>query len=411
MSVTITPKNNEPFSSTLVSGGIQKILAEKGRLPPVTMIITPIEKNRPVITLFNFIGYTFDSSMMIPVDTFSFNFANPDSDKSFYEEVKEGDIVSLYANDFPIACGIIDTVEIDTETESGERVTVTGRDLLSQFEDQDVVSIYDAPIYGNVVSIQDVFLKFAANTRIQDKGLLLKNVPSSPTGLLATTPGESKLTALQRFLEGLNCLFWLNGNGTLNIGKPNFSQGSKGVLKLNKKSRDSNVTSMKVVYSAANIPTSMLPIWTGQEEVQNRIANQRIENKAFGPTRLRASGHRVPKAMVVSHPGANNPQALSDLNILNQSKNLLQAMADRELARQNYKERIVQVVVPSHYNEIGEPYVVDTIYKIEYDRGFVDSEMYLYQVQYSLSEGGGQKTTLYFCNKYTIVAGNKMAGT
>lgn len=405
MSKTITAPIQGAFSSELIKGGIERVLREKGRLPPVSLIITPIESDRPIIRLDNFLDYTFDSSIIIPVDSFSFTFANPDGDP-FYESVRDGDLVTLYANEVPIGTGVIDTVEIDTETESGEKVTVSGRDLISYLEDQDAINIAADPIFAKSVSIRTVFNKLRDQTRIRD--LELRNVPSTPTGLFATQPGESKLTALQRFLEPFNCLFWSDPSGRLIIGKPNFSQQSMGVLRLNKGARDSNVTSMKVIYAATTIPSIVLPIWTGQENVLSRLKEQAIENKAYGPTRLRTHGHVTLKSVVFSAPNAADPQSLSDVNLLTQNTNVLRAVAQREIARQNQKERIVQIVVPGHYNENGEPYNVDQVYKIQYDRGNVDEDMYLFHVQYSLSEGGGQKTTLHFCNRYTLVAGSRI---
>ena len=74
------------------------------------------------------------------------------------------------------------------------------------------------------------------------------------------------------------------------------------------------------------------------------------------------------------------------------------------MARQNQKEIIVQAVVPGHLNEKGEPYVIDTIYHIEYDRGGISKPMYLFQTEYVMDESSGQRTNLFFCNLGTIVS-------
>ncbi len=84
--------------------------------------------------------------------------------------------------------------------------------------------------------------------------------------------------------------------------------------------------------------------------------------------------------------------------------NILQAYAKREIARRNVNEIIVQAVVPGHYNEEGEPYVTDTVYHVEYDRGGVDENMYLFQTDYGLNAERGQHTNLYFCRLGSIVA-------
>lgn len=400
MSVKITPKTDNSYPSQLLKGGIQKTLEKTGRLPPVALLITPLDGSKSVF-LDRFLTYKFKSSILIPVDTFEFTIAYPD-DVPFYERVKDGDIVTLTANDFPLATGIIDIPDIETDNQFGERVAIIGRDLMSQFEDQSAVSAQDEPIWSGSYTVGQAVSKLLENTRI--RGYRLQDAPSGAY-LFATQPGESKLSALQRFLEPLNCLSWMDPGGKVVIGRPNMAQKPKGNLYLVRSERRANVMSMKSIRNATSIANIVLPIWSGQESVQERVAKeQRLYNAASGPSRLRKLGHRVPKTVVVSTPQATSPQDLSGINdIIVGGANLLQAHAKREIARENHKELIVQAVVPGHYNEMGEPYSVDTVYHIRHDRGSVDENMYLFDVEYMAGEEG-IKTVLTFCRLGTIVS-------
>lgn len=376
-------------------------LNRTGRMPPVSLIIKPLDGS-PQITLERFLSYNFTSSILIPVDTFSFSFVAPDG-PPLNDMIKEGDICVLSANNIQLASGIIDQTEVETDGEFGEKGALTGRDLMAQLEDQDAISMDSKPLFANNLSIQNGVASLLNDTRITQ--IELRSTPSAKY-LLATEPGESKLSALQRFLEPLNCLAWMGSSGQLIVGKPSMNQKESGLIFLDKGQRQSNVLSMKAIRASTQIANVIVPIWSGQELVTDRVPKQqRLYNAAYGPQRLFKLGHRLPKSVVVSAPNATDPQGLAGINALKAGgANILQAYAKREIARQNQKELIVQAVVPGHFNETGDPYLVDTVYRVRYDRGQVDENMYLFQVDYSLDESGGQKTNLFFCKLGTIVS-------
>lgn len=401
MAITITPNKDTQVPTSLLKQGLAKVLEQTGRMPPIAIVVTPLNGSAPIY-LDRFLDYRFSSSILIPVDSFSFTFAAPD-DVPFYDRVKDGDLIQLYANDIPLATGIIDAVSIETDSEYGEKIEIQGRDLMAQFEDQSAVNDKNDPIWGNKLTIGQVFNALKVNTRM--RGVELQDGPSG-SYLFATEPGETKLSALQRFLEPLNCIMWMAPNGYLNIGRPNMkSANRKGSFTVNREKRTSNATNIKIIYSATAIPNRIIPIWSGQESVQSRVAtNQALVNRARGPSRLLALNHRVPKAVVVSTPQGSDPQSLSDVNRFQVAgSNILQAHAKREIARSNHQERIVQITVPGHFSETGEPFMANEVYHITYDRGSIDDDMYLFQVEYT---GGlnGQRTSLYFCNLGTIVS-------
>ena len=205
-----------------------------------------------------------------------------------------------------------------------------------------------------------------------------------------------------------------------------MNQASKGAIFVSKADRASNVMSIRAIHSATTIPNIILPIWSGQEGFQKNLKEQAVSNVAPGPKRLRLAGHTLQKTVVISNPQGSDPQAYAVLNTLNIAagkngldvksdlvknnkptplgSNIVQAYAKRELARANHQELIVQVMVAGHYNDKAEPYVVDTVYDVYFDRAGVSERMYLFQVDYEMDESGGQRSALYFCRLGTIVS-------
>lgn len=390
-------------AGALANDSLQRQLDKSGRLPPVQLIIKPLDGS-PQISVTQFLSYSFNSNIMVPVDSWSFNFAAPDDATPFPERVKEGDICVLLANGQTIATGIVDQIEIETDEEFGEKITVTGRDLMGQLEDQDAISFDSKPLWANKFTVRQALEALLHNTRIP--GVELRDAPAKAY-LFATEPAEKKLAALQRYLEPLNCVAWSGPSGKLIVGRPNMAQKPIGTLILSRARRIANVTNIRVTRSATQIANIVVPIWSGQENVTDRVAPEGVlYNAAAGPTRLRKLGHRVPKTVVVSSPSGADPQELSGINALAVAggSNILQAYAKREIARENQKEMIVQVSLPGHFNENGDPFLVDQVYKIEYDRGSVDEAMYLFSVDWQVSEEGGQKSVLTFCRLGTIVS-------
>lgn len=262
------------------------------------------------------------------------------------------------------------------------------------------------PFYIGSASINDVFNALKVNTRVP--GLLTQDAPTSKW-LFGTEPGDTKLAALQRFLEPLNCVAWMNPDGNMVIGRPDMAQDPLGDLVLDRAKRRSNVIGMKASFSAATVPNVYLPIYVGQEQVQQRVAKEQVFKVPFErPARLLNLGHFVQKTVVVSVPQGQDvgPSDASTVNAIRAAKGkLLYSYAAREAARQGVREQTVQVLMAGHYNELGNPFKVDTCYNVYFDRGGIFGEkMYLYDVKYSLRPDQGQQTSLVFCRLNTIVS-------
>lgn len=391
-------------------------LKQYGQFSPLQLVMVPLAAQKvrgfADVTSFGinqFKSYSYKSSIVVPVDSFSFTFSAPDG-PPFREKIKEGDISKIVFDETTLATGLIDTVEIEVSSDGGEQVTVNGRDLMGQLEDQMCVSIQDKPFMSGKYSINDIMDRLTNNTRITKKKN--KNFPDNGKSFFSSDPNESKLTALQRFLETKNSIAWMDGEGAINFGKPTFDQQPSGIIICNKTKGFSNVLDIRATFASAQIPNRVVAIWTGQQDA-NQLAvykNQIHDNTAKGPNLLLQLGHRVIHTIVTSIPSANeNIRTLNNLKTSN--GDILGEAARRHIARENFKECIVQCRVPSHLNENGVPYVPDTTYVIDFDRGGVNEVMYLYECEYSLTAEKGQYTTLSFCKVGTIVSGAKVPGS
>ena len=386
---------------------MEEYLDKYGRFPPVKLRHKPLDPNESSNVLENFISYSFDSSVVVPVDIFNFTFAAPDDPRPLPRVIKEGDIVQLDANDKIVCTGIIDQTEVHVSAQQGEQATIVGRDLMGQFEDQSAVNNKAAPIFGKKLTVAQTFANLQKNTRIP--GLIMSDAPVG-SYLFGTEPGESKLAALQRYLEPLNCLAWTNNDGKIIIGRPDMSSKTPSLGKLicSKKDRFSNVIDMRAIRASTSIPNIVCCVWTSQEQVQNLLPkNQILNNRASGPSRLAKFGHYVPRMVVVSNPSSGGPQGYRDVNdlvVAGGAGSLLQAYGKREIARFNVKEIMVECVVAGHYNDNGEPFRPNQMYDIFFDRGDVNEKMYLFHVVYNLTPDQGQTTTLRFCRLGALVS-------
>ncbi len=414
MTTTVIPSGDQSYFSQIGPGSIQKLLQDKGKLPPVALILTPLNSPgapaRAKAYLDRFLSYQFMSSVLVPVDIFSFVFAAPDDPLPINQRIKVGDIVTLQANQQDICTGIIDQVEVECDREFGEKITITGRNMLSQLEDQECVNPESQQVFGSKETVDGVFKKCLQNTRINPT-VVKQNAPQMAY-LFATEPGESKLAAIHRYLEPLNCIVWMAPNGQIKIGKPNMTNSPQASIFVSRKDRNSNCMDIRVTRTGTQIPSVIIPVLAGTESLQSTLApSQAILNPAQEPTRLRTSGHTTTKAVVVSNPTSGDPSEFPVVNNLivanqqtKQPNSLLKSYALRELSRQNISELQVQATVPGHYDDSGFPYTVDTCYRVLYDRGDLDEVMYLYEVMYQLDEGGGQRSALHFCRLGTIVS-------
>lgn len=395
---------------------LAKTLDTEGRSPSVKMEVQPIDNvdrggfSKP-FTLDGFNSYHFASNILVPVDAFSFVFKPPmprNNSETWNKIIRPGDLLQLTINDQPLATGFCTVPEISTD-DDGSVIHFEGLDMLGYLESSDAVTPSSNIIYANSAKIEEVIGKLIENTRIDQLGYEIQGVPKDVASLFATQPGESKLASLQRFLDPLNAIAWTSPSGKLVVGRPDFSSDSQGTLGFRVMGdgvRRGNVLNMRIRDQSAQIPNSVIVVWTGNEGLASVQKQNERRNSAEGPSRLYKAGHTLYRCLPTSVPDANDVKdGLSELNrLIAQGGDYLGALAAREFARENTNELVVTCSVYGHLNSLGNPFVVNTCYDLVHDAAGLDEKMYLFGVDYELSESGGQITHLSFCKLNTIVA-------
>ena len=196
-----------------------------GQFPPLSLQIIPLDRTPYAdgsygFRIDRFLSYSFQSSVVQPVQSFSFTFVY-DEDIAFREYVTEGDIVQIQigegAAETLLATGIIETVDVDVDAHN-EIVTVHGRNLLGLLDDQHLYRINGDTSSGKMTPAQ-VMDRMKLDTRFQK--VRFQNIDLN-AHFFATEVGESKLQAITRYLEPRNALIWQDPDGTVVLGKPNM---------------------------------------------------------------------------------------------------------------------------------------------------------------------------------------------
>jgi len=376
------------------------------------MIISPIKMDfksanpssvvPPNISTFN--SYTFDRNILVPAS--AFRFTAPGVEKSLRTSIRSGDTVSLYATNSkgikaPIGTGFIDETDTHIMPNNVEYV-LTGRDTLGQLVDN--ASVDDK---NNIINVEKADMLMILGTLIKNTRIPEGVVPSqTPNGqfLFQTNPGESKINALQRYMEFTNCLVWTLPDGRITIGKPNFTQIKKGSLRLLSDGINNNLLEARV---RRNINQAIRQIVTQLQTMDQVYAGTYTKNnddKDIKPFLSSLIGRSVynhfsygqGQDMVNTVTGVGNQSAIP--------RKIGDELSLRYIARDNMKILDVEAVVEGHLNEFGDVYNIDQIYNVQIDDDDLFEDMYVYACTYDLTMDHGMITRLKLCRLGTICA-------
>lgn len=354
--------------------------------------------------LNTFSSYSFERNLLIPAA--AFRFTAPAVDKNLRTQIRSGDevqvIVKTAAGELPLATGIID--ETDTHVTPGSvEYVLSGRDMLGQLVDNAAVDASDRIILIEKATLPTILDTLIANTRIP-KRVKKSQVPNGAL-LFQTSPGETKINALQRMLEFTNCLVWCQPNGQLVLGKPDFTQKPKGILKLSSSSpADNNCLEGR---SRRNVNQAIRRIVSQLQSLDavDAGAFTKLNSDKDIKNLIKAGVGRSVYRRFSYGSGTDTVNTVNQVG--NQSGNYRKIgdeLSLRELARENMKILDVEVVVPSHINSSGSFYDIDQIYDVFIEDDDVSEPMYVYSVGYELTKDAGMLTRLRLCRLNTIVA-------
>lgn len=388
---------------------------------PLNRIVKPIEmdiksaqsrNNNSFQPLKTFTSYSFERSIMVPAS--SFRFTAPGVDSKVRQSIRSGDMIELFAvqNDgtrVQIATGFID--ETDTHiTPSSVEYVLTGRDTLGQLVDNAAVDSKNKVIIIKNVSLPTILQFLIKNTQIPTT-VITQQVPNAPL-LFQTHPGESKLAAFQRYLEFSNCLIWSNPNGQVKLGRPNFTQRSSGSLVLSR--TNPGINNLLEARVRRNVHTAIRQIVVQLQDLNNVDAgaytkfNFDDDMKKIAPM---LGGRSVYQTL--SYGRGNEV-----INLITQVGNsdgspfkIGEALALREIAKDNMKILEVEAVTSGHLNSQGNVYDVDQVYNVQLPDDNVLENMYVYSVGFELTLQHGMTTRLKLVRLGTIVLSDQLPRT
>lgn len=377
---------------------------------PIVLDIKSAQKGATALfqPLRTFTSYSFDRNVMIPAAPF--RFTAPGIDPFIRQSIRSGDMVELFAigtdgSRLQIATGFVD--ETDTHiTPSHVEYVITGRDTMGQMVDNAAVDSNNRVIQTTNLKLDAVLSQLIQNTRIP-AGIQVQNIPDG-TLLFQTTPGETKINALQRYLEFTNCLVWSMPNGQIKIGKPNFSANPSGQLSLNRAiPQTNNLLEARV---RRNVNTAIRQIVVQLQTLSLVDANAYTKQNA-DQDMLNISGSLGGRSVfdIFSYgQGTDSVNQITQVgNFSGSPYKLGEAKALREIAKDNMKIIEVEAVVKGHLNDSGFVYDVDQIYSVVLPDDNVMENMYVYAVTHELTLEHGRTTRLKLVRLGTIVLANQ----
>ncbi len=378
----------------------------------------------PKIKLFT--SYSFERNMLSPGAPF--RFTAPGVDKATRLQIRSGDTVQLIATDpsgapQPVGTGFIDETDTHISPHSLEYV-LTGRDTLGQLIDNTAVDKNNVILYIQQapLGLPMILQTLINNTRIPQTPIN-QNMPNGSL-LFQTNPGETKMNALQRYLEFTNCLVWTAPNGQVICGKPNTTAltafnkmptlvaGLTGAPSVTFPSLGKNApqtTNVLDVRIRRNTNLAIRRIIVQLQDFNGADAgNYNINNQDQDVQNVAGSGAGRSVYDTFSYgEGANTANFLTAVGNGNgDPKNLGAAIAQRTLARENVKVLEVEVTVQGHFDSNGSLFNVDTVYYCQFPDDNVNDQMYCYSVTHDLTLEHGMTTKLRLCKLAgTLVAG------
>ena len=367
------------------------------------------------VKITTFSSYSFERSVITPAS--AFRFTAPDVDKARRMSIRSGDLVTIISEDAnnvktPICTGIVDETDYHGSGTVGEYV-ISGRDMVGQLVDNDSVDAQNKIVnYNDPVAIDFIVESVIKNTRIPG-AYINKQVPTG-TFLFNTSPTETKLTTLMRYLDMANCLVWNDGFGRLVIGKPNFTSSNPSQGKLIASYSDPKKNNLLEFRVRRNTNSAIRQIVTQlqhQEQVDPTpftIQNSDKDVRARSRYGVGRSLYRV----FSYGQGADASNKLSAVgNGKGDPKSLGEAFTLREIARENMKVLEVECAVADHLNDNGGIYDVDQIYDVQIEDEDISEPMYVYSVAYDMTIQHGLMTRLKLCRLGTICAAAAISPT
>lgn len=358
-----------------------------------------------ITSVRTFTSYNFDRNILVPAS--AFRFTAPGVDKALRLAIRSCDMATIWAvapdgSKQPIGTGIID--ETDTHiTPTSVEYLLTGRDMLGQMVDNTAIDASNKIIVIENATVQTILTSLIANTRIPPR-FYLQQTPNGKF-LFQTNPGETKINALQRYMEFTNCVVWTNPQGQIVLGKPDFTQNSSGTLKIYSSDPSNNNCLEGRVRRNTNHAIRQI---VTQLQALNLVNPTPYTMKNNDPDMVKVAGALGGRSVYQTFTYGEGNDAVNQLKFVGTQGGSPGAigsqMSARMLARENMSILDIEVVVRGHMNENGFAYNIDQVYNVQIEDENVSEDMYVYGCSYELTIEHGMLTRLHLCRIGTICA-------
>lgn len=352
-------------------------------------------------TIRTFNSYSFDRNMMTPAS--AFRFTAPGVEKAERMAIRSGDLASIFAidargNKIPIGTGIID--ETDTHgTASSIEYVLSGRDLIGQLVDNAAVDASNRILNTKDLTLVQIAYMLRQGTRLPE-AIKFQGVPNAKI-LTQTNPGETKINTLQRYLELVNCLVWSSRDGSMVIGKANFT-GTNNAGNLIASSSSPSLNNVMDFRVKRNVNQAIRRIITQLQTLgQVHAAPNTLINGDDEVLDVLAVDSRVGRSVYETFTYGEGSEAANQIQLVgnqNASPNYLGAVhSRRKVAKENVNILQVDCVVEGHFDSDGNVYDVDRIYDVRIEDEDLAIPMYCYAVTYNMTMQMGMTTNLKLC--------------
>ena len=178
-------------------------------------------------------NYDIVSDLLTPADDFSVTLGRPVDAKP--DTVRAGDKVEVRVGGDTVLSGRIDRVQTVTE-KGGKTLTIQGRD------DAGVLLDCSAPLFN----AQDMDLNQIIEKIVKPLGLAKIRIDAAKTHKVQIEPGSRAWDALLEYAEANGLWPWLEPDGTLVIGGPDYTVAPVAELVLRTNGQNNNIKRLEV---------------------------------------------------------------------------------------------------------------------------------------------------------------------
>lgn len=191
----------------------------------------------------DWIQYDIDSDFLVPADAFSFNTGQSASQPLLSDY--SGEQCEVLINDHLVMTGIIGH-QHEKVTHGSRDISFSGRDLAGLLVD------CSAP----QLNVQGMSVFEAAKQLVapwpQIKAILLQSEENPTLDKIDIEPGETAWQALIKIANSVGLHVWLNPDGTLVVGGPDYSRPPVATLCHSRDDQRHNIQSIDIEYDTEN---------------------------------------------------------------------------------------------------------------------------------------------------------------